>query len=232
MRYLLLALLLVACNCGATDIHPAGRYEMVNALSSATAEIMRERGDGTYTTKCGAVWLDERTLITAAHCVEADESEIFDLLGLPHPPPAPVAYRTWSDALLSGQDPVKATRYALVTRFDRKHDLALLVIDGQPPSHSTVSLAGEEPYPGDPVHVMGHTMGYPWSYSPGTVAAIRDTLSPNGDQVHVVQVVSGANFGNSGGGLFNLRGELIGICSFKTTDAVSFFMLGLGEFLR
>jgi hypothetical protein len=235
VRYLLLALLLCACNCGAADIHPAGMTRLVNALSNETAALMHQREDGTYAVKCAAVWVSEDELLTAAHCVEFEGADILKMLGLPIPEAEPAHYMTWSDALLAGEDPIRVTRMALVVRFDRSKDLALLRVEDPPPSHSIAALAEEDPYPGDVVHVMGHTMGRPWSYSPGTVGAIRPDENPNGDKVEVVQVISGANFGNSGGGLFNARGELIGICSYRTTDSsLSFFMHRriLAEFLR
>jgi len=241
MRYLLLILLLAACNCAGADIHPAGAAQFIRELSNASAQIVRKREDGTYRNLCTAVWLSPTTMLTAAHCVEPEPASVMDcivltddaafekcmdglLAGAPSILGATVPFRTWSDALLSGTDKVRSARVARVSRHDHEHDLALLEVVGDAPSHGIARMAVEDPLPGDVVHVMGHTHSNPWSYSPGMVGAIRDTENQNGDLVHVVQIVSAASGGNSGGGAFNARGELIGICVFGSSDAFGFFV--------
>ena len=224
MKHLLLLLCLACLCCGGMDIHPAGSTALINHMSDSTVALVRRGESGNFRPVCTGVWVSPNEFLTAGHCVEGETADLESILGLPITLLPSIEYLTWSDALLAGTDATKAARGAVVAHYDRKHDLALVRVSN-PPAHETAVLSREDPQPGDFVHIVGHTLGYPWSYSPGAVQAIRISENPNGDMVHVIQVASAASYGNSGGGLFNARGELIGICSFKVIDtSISFFM--------
>jgi len=238
MRYLALLVVLLSSCCGTFE--PSHIRPLINAASNATAELVEKRADGTYRPFCSAVWVSRDEMVTAAHCVDPHEDTIDTCMAAPDPVACILAlgaildkspigmtvnYSTWSDALLAGFESPTVAREAKVTRYDRAKDLAVLRTVNRS-DHGIAPISKVDPQPGDPVHVMGHTLGFPWSYSPGVVGAVRSTMNPNDDLVHVVQVFSAASFGNSGGGLFNDAGELIGVCSFLLERApmISFFI--------
>ena len=60
---------------------------------------------------------------------------------------------------------------------------------------------------------MGHPMGLWFSYSSGDVAAVRTTTAGLESPITWIQATVPISPGNSGGGLFNAQGDLIGIAS-------------------
>ena len=69
---------------------------------------------------------------------------------------------------------------------------------------------------GEPAIAIGNPMGleYSGSVTVGVISALNRTIS-NNDSVSFLQTDAAINQGNSGGGLFNADGELIGIPSVK-----------------
>jgi serine protease Do len=70
--------------------------------------------------------------------------------------------------------------------------------------------AAGPPAQGEHVFAVGNPMALYWSYTEGVVSAIREQTF--GDrEITVYQTQTPINQGNSGGGLYNMRGELVGI---------------------
>ncbi len=70
--------------------------------------------------------------------------------------------------------------------------------------------AGVEPRIGDNVFAVGNPQGLGWTHTQGTVSQFR--LQPKGArQVRMIQTSTAINHGNSGGGLYDAKGRLIGI---------------------
>lgn len=249
MKFLLAAIAaLCSLCCVPLDLRVA-EPNLINPMADATAALVKpsKSHPGMYRPFCTGVWVSDTEILTAAHCVEPDNidpvakcidaPDLFQCIeelekalstsavGLP------VLYSTLGDALLAGDQPLGTAREAIVTRYDRVHDLALLLTK-EPASHSIAPLSGRDPVPGEVVHMMGHTLGYAWSYSPGVIGATRVTDNPNGDRVHVIQVVAGGSFGNSGGGLFSGHGELLGISSFLIEGAPIMFFTHRDQLAR
>lgn len=67
---------------------------------------------------------------------------------------------------------------------------------------------------GAPVFAIGNPLGLPWSYSTGTLSAIRDWTSREGLPVRVLQTDTSISPGSSGGGLWHVDGHLLGVISF------------------
>lgn len=150
---------------------------------------------------CSGVWVGPTTIVTAAHCVK-DEPEIAYVQRTDVYAPASVTHRT-----------TLTMRRANVVRVDEPNDLALLDAPEAPSHHwAPVSTTIEQ---GMSVRTVGHPMGLDWSYSTGAVAAIRKTSE---DGPVWVQSTAPISPGNSGGGLFDARGSLVGICS-RTSGA-------------
>lgn len=112
--------------------------------------------------------------------------------------------------------------------IDRWSDLALLKIKEEGLSFATFAKApaGEEKYSymkvGETVVAIGNPLGeLGGSVSVGVISALGREVRVEGMPMTLLQIDASVNPGNSGGGLFNLRGELIGIVNAKSTgDAV------------
>ena len=63
---------------------------------------------------------------------------------------------------------------------------------------------------GDRVFAIGNPHGLGWSHAAGDVSQLRRQLTGN-TRVRVIQTTTAINFGNSGGGLYDQDGNLIGI---------------------
>jgi S1-C subfamily serine protease len=135
------------------------------------------------------VWVGWDAFVTAAHCVasKADGER--------------VAFAARGDV----DTDVEALRFGTLERRDEAHDLALLRVK-LPPAHEVAELSS--PSVGQNVQTMGHPLGLWWSYSAGHVAAIRYDAD---EDMWEVQATAPISPGNSGGGLFDEDGNLLGI---------------------
>lgn len=86
-------------------------------------------------------------------------------------------------------------------------DLAVLEAVGRLPAHA-VAEPGPTPRYADRVLVVGHPQGLGWSVAEGLVTGTRTY-----DGAHWLQASAPVWFGNSGGGLFDTHGRLVGITS-------------------
>ena len=145
---------------------------------------------------CSGVWVGQEAILTANHCV--DDNELGDR----------IAYVTRGDLDAGSSDELEALRVGRLVARDEDHDLALIHAK-LPPAHA-VAAVGAPPCVGDVVQTMGHPRGLWWSYSAGNVAAIRyaDMGYP---MMWWVQSTAPISPGNSGGGLFNQAGDLVGV---------------------
>ena len=93
---------------------------------------------------------------------------------------------------------------AFVVKYDVENDLALLKINYSDPNLEVAKLAEVEPQQGDVVYSVGSPLGLLRNVSKGILAnkLVGFYISDNT-----------TTFGNSGGGLYNKDGELIGVPS-------------------
>jgi S1-C subfamily serine protease len=209
----LIGLLLGACVALAPAKDHAQHLSAATAADLGDETVALVADDDALSATCSGVWVAAEEIVTAAHCVAPDP----DLTLTAHDPDA-VAYVVRADVFPFGS-PIQAShtykRSARVALRDPAHDLALLRTSSPPPFHTWAQL-GEGPGQGQTVQTMGHSMGLWFSYSSGNVAAIRtiDFGDPTLD-LHTlwVQSTTPISRGNSGGGLFDLEGNLLGVCS-------------------
>lgn len=89
-------------------------------------------------------------------------------------------------------------------------DLAIIKITSKPITKFTIAkLATKMPKLGEPVFAIGCPFGISFSVSGGIVSGVDRNVSHISHKY--IQTDAALNPGNSGGGLFNMRGEIIGI---------------------
>lgn len=201
---------LVGCSLrGAAPSSPPPRSDVSDLVSKTVALV--EDGDA----YCTGVWVGQSTIVTAAHCVVRSDEPLR-------------AFVTRDDVFgpvdLHVRSPLRA-RPALVSAVDEEHDLALLIAP-LPPAHGVARVVLDT-RAGVHVRTMGHPLGLWFSYSSGEVAGVRlfDPRDEGAERVWV-QATAPISPGNSGGGLFDDEGALVGIASgsFPRGQTVNLFV--------
>lgn len=98
--------------------------------------------------------------------------------------------------------------------MSKEKDLALLKISSPTPG-GYATLSNERIQIGQEVIAVGNPLGLPFSVSHGIISAFRPNFYNGYD---FTQDDAAINHGNSGGPLFNLSGELIGINTLKADE--------------
>lgn len=110
----------------------------------------------------------------------------------------------------SGKD-FKAARW---TAGDEKKDLGLLKTEGVTAKSARLGQASQLKV-GEPVYAIGSPQGLELSISDGIVSQLRGGPPP------IIQTTAAISPGSSGGGLFDSKGDLIGITTFYLTEGQS-----------
>jgi len=215
---------------------------LVKYKDSLDNDVEPEDKSGIMKVYCSGVWISHNTFITAAHCIEdagqkkktIEEQIIDQILGLELPEWDPtgqlIHYSTRTDVWDEPDKDFRGSHESVVIAFYPEYDLALIqakppISDLQIPSHAVASLAPDITIGAD-VKIVGHPGGMWWSFTKGTVSAIHTKIkSPRNDAVNAIQISAPVWFGNSGGGAFNVQGQLLGVCSWiKDVPNTSFFI--------
>lgn len=130
--------------------------------------------------------------------------------------------------VVSGADSVTVSTYdgtkydAKIVGYDESNDVAVLKIEatGLTPvvigSSDTLNV-------GDSVVAIGNPLGeLTFSLTAGAVSALnREVTMSNGTSMELIQTDCAINSGNSGGALFNMHGEVVGITNAKYSGSSS-----------
>ncbi len=111
---------------------------------------------------------------------------------------------------------------ATIVGYDESNDLAVLKIDAK--GLSTVTVGDSDKMNvGDSVVAIGNPLGeLTFSLTSGSVSALsREVTMSNGISMDLIQTDCAINSGNSGGALFNMYGEVIGITNAKYSTSSS-----------
>ena len=104
---------------------------------------------------------------------------------------------------------------AHVVTLSRTEDLALLKADRVPKGVHVPALADSDRVkPGQIVFAVGTPQNFPHTLSAGVISSVRNEPNKGLTPGHVIQTDAALNPGNSGGPLFNDRGEVVGIASY------------------
>ncbi len=131
--------------------------------------------------------------------------------------------------VVQGSSSIKATMYdgtaydATLIGYDASNDIAVLKIDAQ---GLTPVVLGDSNHlnVGDPVLAIGNPLGeLTFSLTQGAISALnREVTLSGGVTMNLLQTDCAINAGNSGGALFNLYGEVVGITNAKySSNAMS-----------
>ncbi len=130
--------------------------------------------------------------------------------------------------VIEDSESVKVTMYddtsydAVVVGFDESNDIAVLKIDAT--GLTPVVLGDSDTLNvGDTVLAIGNPLGeLTFSLTSGTVSALdRKVTFSNGLNMDLIQTDCAINSGNSGGAMFNLYGEVVGITNAKYSGSGS-----------
>jgi hypothetical protein len=184
--------------------------ELIAMEGGSTVALMGYRDDKEttvttgYRPYCTGVWVDDKHILTANHCVDGELEWQQDRLdkrkeGDKEKPKTlqELLQRLFGGGGLQEADKVEKKGLKIhyivekevmgvaaepsgwhlskVVAWDEPHDLALLEVQGQlQPPHTIARLAKETPELGEHVNVVGHQTGLYWTYMSGQVAAYRD----------------------------------------------------------
>lgn len=102
---------------------------------------------------------------------------------------------------------------------DAETDLAVIKIEVAQPLTNVAVWTTHEPRIGQEVFAIGNPLGtLGGSVTDGILSALDREISVDGVPMRLLQTNAAVNPGNSGGGLFDLSGALIGIVNAKYTD--------------
>ncbi len=73
---------------------------------------------------------------------------------------------------------------------------------------------------GDPVFAIGNPQGLGWTHTQGTISQFR-IKEAGAYKLRVIQMQTAVNPGNSGGGLYDQKGELVGIVTWSQDKRIS-----------
>lgn len=192
---------------------------------------------------CSAVWIDDRHILTADHCVKAVQEKMQEAQDAKESAghecsllekifghcedqsgthkvitelEVPMHFVLQNEVQAPGKDPT-VIHLAKVVRVDSEdhYDLALLEVVGDViPTHDNAELSNSPPNLGDLVEVVGHPKGLYWTFLRGSVAGYPRSLPHMKMPGPFLQIEAPVYFGNSGGGAFNEYGQLVGIADF------------------
>lgn len=114
------------------------------------------------------------------------------------------------------------TKYdAKLVGYDAANDVAVLKVEATGLQAAAIG-SSDDLIVGDQVVAIGHPLGAETAtLTVGYVSAKDQTISTDGTRINMLQTDAAINSGNSGGPLFNMNGEVIGITTAKYSGTTS-----------
>lgn len=107
---------------------------------------------------------------------------------------------------------------ATIIGSDEKSDIAVLKIDAKNLDYAEFADSDAVEV-GDDAIAIGNPLGSGISVTTGIISATHKQIVINNESMNLLQTNAQINSGNSGGGLFNISGQLIGIVNAKTSSS-------------
>ena len=102
---------------------------------------------------------------------------------------------------------------------DESNDIAVVKIDAQGLTPVKLGSSGELNV-GDEVAAIGNPLGeLTFSLTKGVVSALDRTITAENTTMSLIQTDAAINAGNSGGALFNMKGEVVGVTNAKYSSS-------------
>lgn len=126
---------------------------------------------------------------------------------------------------LDGVDVIKVTLYdetyyeAQIIGSDERTEIGVLKINSNVKFQAAVLGDSDLVQVGEYVYAIGHPKGYQFSFSAGYISGIQRVIDSGNNRYQMIQTDTALNNGNSGGPLFNVKGEVIAVNTMKTTSA-------------
>lgn len=160
-----------------------------------SVEFAVEPGEKPARTHCSGVVIDVGLILTNSHCTSIDAKR-----------PYTVRFKDGTHS------------HGHLLRRAEGYDAALLVVDPRATRH-VARVSSTLPVLGAAVFAVGHPYALGWTVTLGAVSHQHRVFSADEDSEIAdrtwIQIDAAVNPGNSGGGLFNVRGELIGVPTMK-----------------
>jgi tetratricopeptide (TPR) repeat protein len=116
--------------------------------------------------------------------------------------------------------------HAAVTYVDPDHDLCLLTVEGLRAPAVSVRLSSVLKV-GERVYSIGAPEGLELTISEGLISGLREF-----EEVRLIQTSAAISHGSSGGGLFDARGQLVGVTTFFLKEGQNLNFALPGEWVR
>lgn len=111
---------------------------------------------------------------------------------------------------------------------DERTEVAVLKIEPEEQLQTVVMGNSDEILIGEYAIAIGAPLGYEYSMSVGFVSGLQRTVDSRNYRYQMIQVDTALNSGNSGGPLFNIKGEVIGINTMKESSVYGASVEGMG----
>ena len=110
-------------------------------------------------------------------------------------------------------------------------DVAMVKLKEIPPNLQVATMADSDTVrTGDAIFIVGSPYYVDFTLSAGYISGrrLQTQLSSHGDQVELLQTDAAVNHGNSGGPMFNMAGQVVGVVSHILTQSGGFEGIGFG----
>ena len=101
---------------------------------------------------------------------------------------------------------------------DERTEVAVLKIEPKEQLQAVIMGNSDEILIGEYAVAIGAPLGYEYSMSVGFISGLQRTVDSRNYRYRMIQVDTALNSGNSGGPLFNIKGEVIGINTMKESS--------------
>ncbi len=220
VHFVLFLTLFAACTPG-KPVEFVPRKLIVDHAINSTVSIHDLKGH----LLCAGTRISPTLIVTAFHCVIAGvltdkELDYLDQLEMEKQKPSfqlvdsdtllnrIIAYGEYKDMISNDPDDLLISmRFGVVYKIDGQHDVA--VIQTERSSQPYVKIRTAQLELAEPVFAVGHPKGFAYSATFGYVSVVERRLYGSW-WIHANIGILG---GNSGGGLYDELGNLVGVCS-------------------